>query len=93
MKKIYIAFIVASIVIGALLLAVGSDVFQENILRWLAFIPFFLFVYGVIGLIISQQVKKEETFFWWIIFPGLMGILFYILHFIHVLILEPVLCP
>jgi uncharacterized membrane protein HdeD (DUF308 family) len=92
-KKIYITSIAISIFTGILLFGFGLKIFPEEALMWIAFIPFFLFTYGVIGLIVNMQIKNKRDFFWWVIFPGLMAILFYVMYFIHLFILEPYLCP
>jgi hypothetical protein len=89
----YFGMLALSILIGTLFFVSEFIRIQEDLLMWVAFIPFFLFVYGLIGLLVSTQIKEERTFSWWIIFPILITILFYVLLFVHIFLLEPLLCP
>ncbi|MDF9797854.1 uncharacterized membrane protein HdeD (DUF308 family) [Catalinimonas alkaloidigena] len=93
MRKTYIFIILLSILMGIYLLGYGVQDFPQNILMWVAFVPFFLFVWGIVGLLVNFEAQQNPKFFWQIVFPVLMAILFYSLLFVHVFFLEPYLCP
>ena len=93
MKKTYVVIILLSVIMGIYLLGFGIHDMSQNILMWVAFIPFFLFSWGVVGLSVNYEAERKPNFFWQIVFPILMAMLFYSLLFVHVLFLEPFLCP
>jgi len=93
MRKIYVGSLVMSILVGFYLFDYQLNTLSQAVLMWVAFIPFLLFVFGVVGLVVSYQMKDKHGFFWWIVFPLLVGALFFGLFFVHMFVLEPHLCP
>lgn len=93
MRKIYVGSLITSILVGFYLFDLHLNAIPQQVLMWVAFIPFLLFVFGVVGLVVSYQMKDRHGFFWWILFPLLVGALFYGLFFVHMFVLEPHLCP
>jgi uncharacterized membrane protein HdeD (DUF308 family) len=93
MRVFYISLIVLSILAGIYFFVQGTAWIPEKVLMWVAFLPFFAFSYGVLGLLILRQARQEHSFFWWLAFPFLIALLFYIFQFVHIFFLEPYLCP
>ncbi len=85
--------ILLSVLMGIYLLGFGIKDLSQNILMWVAFVPFFLFAWGIVGLLVNYEAERKPNFFWQMVFPILMAILFYGLLFVHIFFLEPYLCP
>lgn len=93
LNKVYAVIILLSILMGVYLLGFGIRNLPQNMLMWVAFIPFFLFSWSIVGLLVNYEAQRKPHFFWQIIFPILMAILFYGLLFVHIYFLEPYMCP
>jgi len=93
MKKIYFGSILISILVGIYLFTLGLEDLKQSTLILVTFIPFFLFTYGLIGLIINFQGRLRQNKKWMIGFPIGIALVFYFMLIFHILILLPQLMP
>ncbi len=92
-KKIFLLCIISAIILGVILFTWGVTFIPEGIRIWVAYFPFFLFTIGIIGWIIAYEGRVKHGYSWMIYFPLILGLLYYLLLFLHVFIIEPILCP
>ena len=89
----YFVMVLISVFMGLFLYGAGLDHFSEKALMWMAYIPFTLFIVGVLGPVYQYFFQRRENTNWMILLPLTIIVVYFALFAIHTFILEPLLCP
>lgn len=90
-NKIYWILLILAVIIGVIFYGPLQDQFSIQFLVFFSGIPFLLFVTGSFGLLWPKiKPAGDEVYIYHAL---LIGLLFFILFFIHVWIILPLICP
>jgi hypothetical protein len=78
---------------GIVLYGVMPDRFEPQFLFRFSFLPFFLFVTGVHGLLAHVVSSKGKSLAGSFLYPLFMGALFVVLLMVHLFLIMPAVCP
>lgn len=90
-RRIYLGLLIFSVLIGVYFYGIAVENYDKEFLKIFSMVPFFMFIAGVHGL--STHLLTPSTKSKMISYPLVMGIVYFVLFFIHLFVILPIICP